>query len=71
MTRRAGTGLLFIAACSACWVAPLLIALLGAGWAGALGGSWSWMLAVACVLAVGLVAARRIQRRRSAACGCS
>jgi hypothetical protein len=69
--RKVGSGLLFIGACSACWVAPLLIALLGAGWAGALGASWIWMIAVAAVVTAGLVAARRIQRRRAAACNCS
>ena len=67
--RKVGTGLLVIGACSACWIAPLLTALLGAGWAGTLGASWVWMAAVAGVVAAGLVAARRIQRRRAAAGG--
>ncbi len=72
MTRRLGTGLLFVGACSACWVAPLLIALLGAGWAGALGAEWIWMAAVACAAAAGLLAVGLVRRRRRAASrGCA
>jgi hypothetical protein len=70
MKRRIGTGLLFVGACSACWVAPLLIALLGAGWVGALGAGWTWMAGAAVVAGATLVLVRRVQRRRRPGCAC-
>ncbi len=64
MSRRVGLGLLVAGACSACWIAPLLVAALGAGWVGALGAGWPWMLGVAVLAAAAVVVGRRMQRRR-------
>lgn len=69
MKRRIGIGLLVAGACSACWVAPVLVAAVGAGWLGALGASWPWMLATATAAGLALVAARRLARRPPDACG--
>lgn len=68
MKRRIGIGLLVAGACSACWVAPVLVAAIGAGWLGALGASWPWMLATGAT-ALALFAVRRLARRRPSACG--
>lgn len=69
MSRRVGLGLLIAGACSACWIAPLLVAALGAGWLGALGASWPWMLGGAALGAIAVVVGRRLRRRqRSGAC---
>ena len=64
MTRRIGLGLLVAGACGACWIAPLLVATLGAGWVGALGAGWPWTLGAAALGAIAVVAVRRLQRRR-------
>jgi hypothetical protein len=69
--RNLGTGLLVAGACGACWIAPLLVALLGAGWAGALGAGWAWAVVAGCAGLAGLVLLRRIRRRRQGACGCA
>lgn len=68
MRRGLGAGLLFAVACSACWIAPLVLAALGGGWAGALGGSWAWIVAVAAATGTSPVLLRRLRRRRG--CGC-
>lgn len=65
---KVGAGLLFVSACSACWIAPLLVGLLGAGWLGALGVSWPWMLGATALGALGLLTVRRIRRRPGCAC---
>lgn len=71
MKRGLRTGLLIAGACGACWIAPLLVALLGAGWLGALGAGWGWAIAAGCAGLVGLVLLRRVRRRKQDACGCS
>lgn len=68
MRRRLGAGLLVAGACSACWIAPLVVAALGGGWTGALGGGWAWIVAVAAATGASLVLLRRLHRRRG--CGC-
>lgn len=68
MRRNLGTGLLVAGACGACWIAPILIALLGAGWAGALGAGWGWAILAGCAGLVGLVLQRRFRRRAGGAC---
>jgi hypothetical protein len=67
--RKLGTGLLLAGACSVCWIAPVLVALLGAGWAGALGAGWTWAIAAGCAGLAGIVLLRRVRRRRRRACG--
>lgn len=70
MKRRFGLGLLVAGACGACWVAPLLVAALGAGWLGALGARWPWTAVAAATGAIAVIAARRFARRhRPNACG--
>jgi len=69
--RNLGTGLLIAGACTACWIAPVLVALIGAGWVGALGAGWTWAIAAGCAALVGLVVLRRVRRRRQDACGCA
>ncbi|MGD9570480.1 MAG: hypothetical protein AB7V62_01175 [Thermoleophilia bacterium] len=71
MRRKLGTGLLVVGACSACWIVPVLVALLGAGWAGALGASWFWIACAAVLTGAAAVLVRRGQRRRRAQCGCA
>lgn len=71
MSRRIGTGLLVVGACSACWIAPLLVGLAGAGWLGARGVSWPVIAGIGVLGAAALVVGRRLrQRRRPAACAC-
>ena len=55
MMKRVGTGLLFVGACSACFIAPLLVGLLGAGWVGALGAGWGWMAGAALIAGATLI----------------
>lgn len=69
MSRRLGTGLLVVGACGACWIVPLLVAAVGAGWAGSLGASGIWMACAALLAGAGAVLLRRSQRRR-ARCAC-
>lgn len=67
---KVGAGLLFVGACSACWIVPLLVGLLGAGWLGAFGASWPWMIGAAVLAALAVLIARRVQRRRRPGCAC-
>lgn len=70
MKRRVGTGLLFLGACSACFIAPLLVGLAAGGWAGALGAGWPWVVGVAATGAAAFMVLRRVQRRRRPGCAC-
>jgi hypothetical protein len=69
--RNLGTGLLVAGACSACWIAPVLVALMGAGWVGALGAGCAWAVAAGCASLVALVLLRRVRRRRQGVCDCA
>lgn len=47
--------------CGACWLVPLLVGLVGAGWFEALGAGWPWVAGIGLLVAGALVLGRRVQ----------